>query len=73
MRIASFANGDVKAPHELDFRGVIASPTYLPQLRAKGTTRPDEDDDAAIFDGDSDMWIHHVASDEDLRLEDLFG
>ena len=72
VRIASFVNGDLKTQHDLDIRGVIASPTYLPQLRSKGTTRADEDDDAAFFDGDSDMWIHQVASDEDLRLEDLF-
>ena len=61
VRVASFANGDVKTARELDIRGVIASPTYLPQLRTKGTTRADEDDGAAIFDSDSDMWIHHVA------------
>jgi len=72
VRVASFANGDVKVEHMLDIRGVIASPAYPAQLRARGTTRVDSEDDGATFDGESDIWIHRVAADEGLRLEEFF-
>ncbi len=72
VRIASFADGSVKTLHDIDIRGLIASPSYPPQIRAKGATRADQPDDGWELDAESDMSIYRIGCDEVVRLEDFF-
>ncbi len=72
VRVASFATGSVKVLHDIDIRGLIASPSYPPQIRTKGATRADQPDDGWELDAASDMWIYRIGCDDDIRLEELF-
>ncbi len=72
VRLAMFAAGRVKETPIIEVCGLVASPSYPRQVRARSATRADVNDASGDLDGQSDMVIYEISGDEALRLEDFF-
>jgi hypothetical protein len=77
VRLGMFAAGRVKVRSRdesprVDICGLIVSPSYPSQLRARSATRADENAASDEPDGPSDMLIYKSSSNEDLCIEDFF-
>ena len=73
VRLGMFAAGCVKEEPLVDICGLVVSPSYPSQVRARSATRADEDAARGDLDVPSDMLVYTSSGDEELFVEDFFG
>lgn len=73
VRLSLFATSALKEKPEIDYRGVIVSPTYPTTTRVKGLSLASRAGEEGPYDAESDMLIFRRPADEDLRLDEIFG